>query len=314
MGKKSETGKYVPLDVSYSLCVETAKKRAGNFFFAFRVLPKERFRGICALYACTRRADDIADGEAEGEAGEATAGDASDPAVVRAQLKNWRRAFDQALAGKPDADPLLPAVADTFHRFAVPPRYLHELIAGCEMDALQTRYEQWENLRLYCYRVASVVGLMTLHIFGFADDGTGKATPEDKTLDAGERLGLAFQLTNILRDVKEDGERGRIYLPLEELHRFNVSEDELLRGRDSPEFRRLILFEAQRAAEFYKAADELLPKVSGVGRPALAALTAIYRRLLEEIVKREGDVLSRRVSLSKAEKIRLAAAAALTGK
>jgi phytoene synthase len=291
---------------SYAHCAEISEKRAGHFFHAFRVLPKARFNGMCALYAFTRRADDIADGEEEG------AVNAPDPCEARKRLAAWKTAFDRALAGDDEADPLLPAVADTFSRYNIPPGYMHELIVGCEMDAEIIRYESWDDLRLYCRRVASVVGLMTLYVFGFADEKTpGDPPPSEDVLAAGERLGWAFQLTNILRDVKEDAARGRIYLPLEDLRRFSVTENEILTETDSPAFRALILFEAARTKEFYAEGKSLSPKMAPMGRRALNVLTAVYEGLLDKIVALEGDVLSQRVSLSKLEKMRLAAGAAL---
>ena len=272
------------LEESYARCIAVTKARAGNFHFAFRLLPGSQYRGICALYAFARRADDLSDDHPGRE-------------CIRAHLARWRAAFDAALAGDPSADLVLPAVADTVRRCRIPPVYLHEMLAGAEMDASVLRYPAWEDCYRYCYRVASVVGLMTIHVFGFSSD---------RALPLAERTGIAFQLTNILRDVKEDAGHGRIYLPLEDLRRFGVSEEQVLAGRDSPDFRNLVRFQVRRAREYYAAGEELLPLVNAPCRPALAALVAIYRRLLEEIERRDCDVLSRRVSLSRLAKLRLA--------
>lgn len=287
------------LEESYAQCIAVTKRRARNFHYAFSVLPQERYRSICALYAFTRTADDLSDDE-------------SDPRKALAAARAWREAFDRALAadfsaaaaapGRAAIDAaahgVLPAVADTMARYRIPAEYMHELIAGTEMDARQKRYETWEDTYLYCYRVASVIGMMTIHVFGFT---------EQRAIPLAEKTGIAFQMTNILRDLKEDAGRGRIYLPLEDLRAQGVSEEELLAARNSPALRRLVKFEAERAKRYYAAGRELLPLIASESRDALGSLVAIYQRLLEEIERREYDVFSRRVSLSKAVKLRLAA-------
>ena len=289
----------VSLDESYAQCVALTKERARNFHFAFSVLPPERYRGICALYAFTRTADDLSDDEPE-------------PRRALAAAQAWREAFARALAGDfpaPAAAPgseslpaaayeILPALADTMRRYSIPPQYMHELITGTEMDARQKRYEKWEDTYRYCYRVASVIGIMTIHVFGCSDP---------RGIPLAEKTGIAFQMTNILRDLAEDAGRGRIYLPLEDLRAHAVSEEELLAAKDSPAIRRLVKFEAARAQEYYLAAPALLPLIAGESRDALGSLVAIYQRLLQEIERRDYDVLSSRVTLSKAEKMRLAA-------
>jgi 15-cis-phytoene synthase len=274
----------VPLEDSYARCIEVTRERAQNFHFAFQVLPKVPYRGICALYAFARLADDYSDDEA-------------DPQTALAKTREWRSVFDRAVAGDTSGHAIMPAVADTVKRCKIPVEYFHELIAGTEMDATILRYKTWDETYRYCYRVASVIGLMTVHVFGFDD-------PE--ALPLAEKTGIAFQLTNILRDIKEDADRGRIYLPLEDLARHGVSEEDLLAGRDLPAFRSLVKFEVERAKQYYQAGDDLLPMIRAECRPALAALVSIYGRLLDEIARREYDVLSRRVSLSAAEKLRLA--------
>jgi 15-cis-phytoene synthase len=287
------------LEDSYARCVDVTKDRARNFHFAFSVLPAERYKGICALYAFTRTADDLSDDEA-------------DPAKALAAARVWREAFDKALAGDfgagdspacaailtPERRALLPAVADTMYRCNIPPPYMHDLILGTEMDARQSRYEKWDDTYVYCYRVASVIGMMTIHVFGFSDP---------TAIPLAERTGIAFQMTNILRDLTEDAGRGRIYLPLEDLHAHGISEAELLAGKDSPTARKLVKFEVERAKTYYAAGRELVPLIAAESRDALGSLVAIYQRLLEEIERRDYDVFSSRVSLSKAEKLKLAA-------
>jgi phytoene synthase len=278
------SGCAVPLEDSYARCIEVTRERAQNFHFAFQVLPKTQYRGICALYAFARLADDYSDDE-------------SDAQAVLAKARAWRSVFDRALAGDTTGHAIMPAVADTVKRCKIPAEYFHELIVGTEMDATILRYKTWDETHRYCYRVASVIGLMTIHVFGF---------DRPEAIPLAEKTGIAFQLTNILRDIKEDADRGRIYLPLEDLARHGVSEDDLLKGHDTPAFRALVKFEVERANEYYQAGDDLLPMIRAECRPALAALVSIYGRLLDEIARRDYDVLSRRVSLSAAEKLRLA--------
>ncbi|MCZ7647097.1 MAG: phytoene/squalene synthase family protein [Planctomycetota bacterium] len=280
------------LEDSFRHCIEVTREQAKNFHFAFQVLPPERYRGICALYAFARLADDYSDDETDPQRALANA----------AKLRGW---LQRALDGSPDAHAILPAVADTVTRFKVNPEYLFELIAGTEMDATRRRYATWDETYRYCYLVASVIGLMTIHVFGFRDE-SGEA------LKLAESTGIAFQLTNILRDVKEDAlERDRIYLPAEDLARFGVPEAQVRQGGDSPAFRELVKFEVARARGYYEAGAKLVSLMEPDGRRALDVLVKIYRRLLEEIERRDYDVLSSRVSLSKLEKMRLAGSFAL---
>ena len=273
------------VDDSYAQCIAVTKERAANFHFAFKVLPPERYRGICALYAFSRLADDISDDEADAE-------------KSRANTREWRALFDRALAGDTTAHPILPAVADTMRRYAIPPVYMHELLAGTEMDSDKNRYATWDETYLYCYRVASVIGMMTIHVFGFSD---AKAIP------LAEKTGIAFQMTNIIRDLAEDSGRDRIYLPLEDLKSCGVSEAELLASKDSPKLRQLVKLEVERAKKYYESGRELVPLIVPESRNALGSLVAIYQRLLLEIERRDYDVWTERVSLSTAEKLKLAA-------
>jgi 15-cis-phytoene synthase len=278
----------VTVEASFARCVEITKARARNFHFAFAVLPRERYEGICALYAFARLADDISDDE-------------RDPQKVLANAAAWRAAFDKALAGNPAAHPILPAVAETFRRYRIPPVYMHELITGTEMDARQQRYEKWDDTYRYCYRVASVIGIMTVHVFGFSGEQDVVAIP------LAEKLGIAFQMTNILRDLKEDAGRGRIYLPQEDLRALSVSEEELLAGKVTPALRKLVRAEYERAMAYYVDGRPLLPLIAAESRDALGSLVGIYQRLLEEIKRRDYDVFTRRVSLSTAEKLKVTA-------
>jgi len=275
----------VSLEESYALCDKITAERAKNFHFAFSVLPKPRYKSICALYAFTRTADDLSDDE-------------SDPQKALENSRVWREAFDAALAGDTSRHAMMPAVADTFKRYNIPPVYMHELITGTEMDAHQNRYATWADTYLYCYRVASVIGMMTIHVFGFDDP---------KAIPLAEKMGIAFQLTNILRDIKEDGERNRIYLPLEDLAAHGIDEPELLAAKDSPALRKLVQFETDRAMAHYEEGQPLIGMIYPESRDALGSLVAIYKRLLEEIQRREYDVFSKRVSLSASEKLSLAA-------
>ena len=285
--------KAVALEDSYARCIEMTRERAKNFHRAFQVLPKERYKGICALYAFARLADDFSDEEADAEK------------ALRA-AQRWREALDRALEGDPSGHAVFPAVADTVKTRGINPDYLRELIAGTEMDASIKRYATFEgpnSTYRYCYLVASVVGLMTIHVFGFEGQGTPQAK---RALELAERTGIAFQLTNILRDIKEDSGRDRIYLPLEDLKRFDLSEAEILSAQDSRKFRALVQFELERAKEYYKAGHELTPLIEKESRPAMNVLVAIYERLLDEIARRDFDVLSKRVSLSTFEKMKIA--------
>jgi len=208
-------------------------------------------------------------------------------------LAEWRGALDDAVAGDVSSHPILPALADTMKRFKIPPRYFHDLISGAEMDLTVADFPTFDRLREYCYRVAGTVGLTCLHVFEFTDPHAP---------DLAEKLGIAFQLTNILRDVPNDHEMGRVYLPLEDLAQFGVRPDLLARGPVTPELRGLLEFEAARAWGFYREGVELIPLVHEDARAALWALARIYSTLLRRIEARGYDVFSERVRLSTPEK------------
>ena len=265
---------------SYAECRRVAREAASNFYYAFFMLPQAKRDALCALYAFMRLVDDVSD----------TVGSEADK---QRGLARWRAALDAAVAGDVSGHPILPAFADTIERFHIPPRYFHDLISGAEMDLTVGDYPTFDRLREYCYRVAGTVGLTCLHVFGFDDPHAP---------DLAEKLGIAFQLTNILRDVPKDYEMGRVYLPHEDLARFGVRAEELARGPLTPEMRDLFAFEAARAWSFYREGVELIPRVHPDARAALWALVRIYSSLLRRIEERGYDVFSERVRLSTPEK------------
>jgi squalene synthase HpnC/squalene synthase HpnD len=265
---------------SYAECRRVARASASNFYYAFFMLPQAKRDGLCALYAFMRLVDDVSD----------TVGSAADK---QRGLARWRAALDAAAAGDVSSHPILPAFADTIGRFHIPLRYFHDLISGAEMDLTVGEYATFDRLREYCYRVAGTVGMTCLHVFGFDD-------PHAPGL--AEKLGIAFQLTNILRDVRGDYEMGRVYLPLEDLAQFGVRPESLGRGPFTPEMRSLFAFEAARAWNYYREGVELIPLVQADARAALWALARIYSSLLRRIEARGYDVFSERVRLSTPEK------------
>jgi len=265
---------------SYAECRRVARASASNFYYAFFMLPQSKRDALCALYAFMRLVDDVSD----------TVGGAADK---QRGLARWRAALDAAAAGDVSGHPILPAFADTIERFHIPARYFHDLISGAEMDLTVGDYATFDRLREYCYRVAGTVGLTCLHVFEFDD----AHAPE-----LAEKLGIAFQLTNILRDVRADYQMGRVYLPQEDLAQFGVSKEALGRGALTPEMRGLLEFEAARAWDFYREGVQLIPRVHPDARAALWALVRIYSSLLRRMDARGYDVFSERVRLSAPEK------------
>ncbi len=265
------------LRASYAFCVELSRREARNFYYSFLVLPTERRRAMCALYSFLRRTDDLAD----------QPGPASEKAR---ELADWRRSLDDAIDGRGSAWPGLPALADLVQHYQIPIRYLHEVIDGVEMDLEPQPFATFEDLRVYCHRVASVVGLSCLHVWGYQSDH-GQAER------LAEACGIALQLTNIIRDVREDALLGRVYLPTDELRRFGVDPAELAAPRPTGRVRALLEFQGARAYSFYRIAEPLVELVDPVGRPVLLAMVGIYRALLDEIVRRDYDVLTSRIAL-----------------
>lgn len=279
------------LDMAYTVCKGIARSRAKNFYYAFLALPREKRNALCAVYAFMRHADDLSD-----EPG-------MPPEQRRQKLQAWSEALHRASSGVRSDDPVIMAVSDSQQRFKIPLELFDQLVYGTALD-VQPRSElalgpqvlckDFQELYNYCYYVASVVGLVCIKIFGYQD-------PAAEALAV--KTGIAFQLTNIIRDVKEDASLGRIYLPAEDLQRFEVPVSQLA----SEEFHEgvfwLLQHEAQRAREFYKAAEELIPLIDDDSRPALWALVEIYRRLLDKITAKHYNVFDYRVSLSVPEKL-----------
>jgi 15-cis-phytoene synthase len=277
---------------AYATCRAIAKREAKNFYYAFLALPAERRNAICAIYAFMRQADDLADDE-------------SLPREERRhKLDAWLAAWHQAAAGNATADPVFLAVRDATARFAIPLHLLDELVDGVAMDLDRTAtgapdtYATFADLYRYCYLVASVVGLVCIRIFGYSSERAEKLA---------EETGVAFQLTNILRDVSEDAARNRVYLPLTDLAAHGVSLDSILHRAPSapttPAERALLASVARRAEDYYRSADELLPLIDRESRPALWVLVSIYHALLKRIERADYDVFTRRASVPTVQKI-----------
>ena len=280
------------LEAAYKVCRTIAKREAKNFYYAFRVLPAHKRNAMCAVYAFMRRADDIADDE--------TLRVEERRQLMAAWLEQWRA----SRSGAATTDPVFLALGDTQRRFSVPDALLEELVQGTSMDLAEEGdgavdvgeglrgYETFDQLRRYCYLVASVVGLVCIRIFGYSDPGAEKLA---------EETGVAFQLTNILRDVKEDAERGRLYLPLDLLTEFGVTPQrikamaagEALR----PNERAMLYSLGDQAERSYRAAQELLPMIDMDSRAALWVMVTIYHRLLQRIAAQDNDVFSKRASV-----------------
>ena len=280
----------VSLAADYERCAQITRRSRSSFYYAFILLPPERRRALHAVYAFCRFIDDIADDEAIRE-----------PALL---LRRWREELDRVYEGAPTRA-LSRALADSARRFKIPRELFEEIINGVEMDLSRKRYQSWEELQPYCYRVASALGLICIEIFGYRN-------PSAKIY--AENLGLALQLTNILRDVREDAERGRIYLPLEDLARFKVGEDEILGGVYSANFVNLMDFEARRAQELYAKAQNALAPEDRATLLTAEAMRLIYAALLGRIIKSNYRVLDRRHSLSAPHKLYLVGRAWAVGR
>ena len=267
----------VTVEESYQYCLRVARSRAKNFYYSFLLLSAPQRQAMCAIYAFMRYCDDLSD----------------EPGASRAAMERWRAETEDALEGRFSSHPVWPAFHHTVRRFGIPHQYFRDMIDGVASDLQPRRIESFDELYHYCYQVASVVGLSIIHIFGFE---TSRALP------LAEKCGVAFQLTNILRDIREDAERSRIYLPAEDLRRFGVAPEDLRAGRSTDAFRELMRFEAGRARGYYNEAMPLLDLIHRRSRPSLWALIAIYSRLLSRIEAANYDVFTRRVRLSAAEK------------
>jgi 15-cis-phytoene synthase len=285
--------KPVSLDESYRYCRHVARLRARNFYYSFLLLEKRQRDAMCAVYAFMRECDDLSDDPA------------ADKAKLPEAIARWRLELNRALAGDAGGNAIWPAFYDSVRRYSIPHRFFHEMIDGVASDLEPRRIQTYEELYRYCYQVASVVGLTVIHIFGFQSV---------KALLLAERCGVAFQLTNILRDVREDALLGRIYLPEEDLSRFGVRAEQLRSGQEDEQFRELMRFEAARAREYYAESAPLLDLTHPKSRPSLWALRAIYLHLLSRIEKANYSVLSRRINVPARTKIRLLLQAFLTYK
>lgn len=283
---------------AYRICREIARKEARNFYYSFVALPEAKRNAICAVYAFMRHADDLSDDESL--------------SITERQtiLSQWLDAWHEVSQGGPADDPVFLALRDAQRRFEIPSELLEQLVEGTTMDLRRGEraqdqakssydtYETFDELYRYCYLVASVVGLVCIRIFGYHDPCAEKLS---------EETGIAFQLTNILRDVREDAERGRIYLPLEDLRRFGVTPEQLAQAHDkrglTEPVRELFQWEARRAEEYYQSGVKLLPLIDADSRPALWVLITIYHRLLLKIKSVSYNVFSARVNVPAYEKL-----------
>lgn len=263
-------------------CQNKAAKSGSSFYYSFLFLPEAQRQAITALYAFCREVDDVVD-------------ECKDPNVARAKLDWWRDEIHTTFStsGKPN-HPVCKALADIIKQFNLHQEYFLEIIDGMEMDLNQRRYNTFSDLSLYCYRVASVVGLLAAEIFGYQNG---------KTLKYAHNLGIAFQLTNILRDIKEDAERGRIYLPVEELEEYGVTEQDILQHQCSDQVRDLLDFQAQRALDYYNKAFELLPEEDRFSQRTGLIMATIYKKTLKLIKSDSCQVLKERVTISPLHKL-----------
>jgi len=309
LGRSSGEAATKPIEIpdvagSYEECHRIAREAQSNFYPAFFLLPKPKRDGIVALYAFMRLIDDVSD-------------EGADLGAKQRGLAKWRAALDQAITGQEQvtdgsaamASPfatlrgaglVLPALVDTMERYKMPLRYLHDLISGAEMDLTIRSYASFERLKEYCYRVAGTVGLTCTHIFGFHDF---------RALELAEKLGLAFQLTNIIRDVREDYTAGRVYLPEEDLTHFGVAREDFGRNEGTLGVRELLRFEADRSWKLYEEGAKLVGMIEEDSRATLWLLVHTYSALLARIEAVEFAVFGRRVGLSKTEKLKLIAKA-----
>ena len=264
-------------------CQQKASQSGSSFYYSFLFLPPERRRAITAFYAFCREVDDVVD-------------ECTDVAVARTKLAWWRTEVAALYAGQAH-HPVAQALAPVVTSFKLPQERLQEIIDGMEMDLTQRRYANFDALKLYCHRVAGVVGLLSAEIFGYTDP---------RTLEYAENLGMAFQLTNIIRDVGEDARRDRVYLPLDELARFNVPVADIMHARATAEFRQLMEFQYERALAYYSAAFAALPASDRKAQRPGLVMAAIYRAVLAEIRADGMPVLTQRTSLTPLRKLWIA--------
>jgi len=264
-------------------CQEKTAASGSSFYYSFFFLPRDKRRAITALYAFCREVDDVVD-------------ECSDADVARTTL-NWWRSEVAAIYGGTPQHPVALALVPIVKQFNMAQELLLEIIDGMEMDLDQPRYADFKSLQLYCYRVASVVGLLSVAIFGYTDR---------QTLKYAHDLGIAFQLTNIIRDVGEDARRNRIYLPMDEMQQFGVTAADILNARETENFRKLMAFQIERAQRYYQQAFEHLPAADRKSQRTGIIMAAIYRAVLDEVVASGCHVLKERVSLTTRYKLWLA--------
>ncbi|OGT13835.1 MAG: squalene synthase HpnD [Gallionellales bacterium RIFOXYB12_FULL_54_9] len=264
-------------------CQEKAAASGSSFYYSFLFLPKEKRRAIIALYAFCREVDDVVD-------------ECTDEQVARTTLNWWRGQVAEIYGGKPQ-HPVAIALIPVVVQFNMAQELLLEIIDGMEMDLDQPRYADYKSLQLYCYRVASVVGLLSVEIFGYSDR---------QTLKYAHDLGIAFQLTNIIRDVGEDARRNRIYLPMDEMQQFGVTAADILNANETANFHKLMGFQIERAESFYQQALAQLPSVDRKNQRTGLIMAAIYRATLDEVKASGCHVLKERVSLTPLRKLWLA--------
>ena len=274
----------IDVEIGYQESREITRREAKNFYYAFLTLPQERRRAIYVAYAFCRYCDDAVD-------------TAESVDQKMATLESLHASLNDAYTGR-TSDPLFLALADVADRHDIPEEYFKQVIHGVESDLTKVRYQDFEELRSYCYQVASVVGLICLQIFGYKDDSA-----REHAID----LGLAMQLTNIARDIQEDLGLGRIYLPQDEIARFGYSEEALEAGIVNESFIDLMRFQAQRARGYFDSGFKLLPYLSPRSRACPAVMGQLYSKVLQRIEEAEFDVFQHRISLSKTEKLRVTA-------
>lgn len=294
------------VNMAYAVCRGIARREARNFYYSFLALPSAKRNALSAVYAFMRHADDLSDDQSRSVD------------ERKSRLSSWLAEWHRVQEGTPSDDPVFLALSDAQKKFQIPPELLDQLVQGTSMDleaapsgvgvelrsggatatlAAVRGHRTFADLYRYCYFVASVVGLVCIRIYGYEDRHAEQLA---------ERCGVAFQLTNIIRDVKEDASLGRVYFPEEDLAKFGLSVDDFLSDGgerlDRERLRALLGFEADRAREYYKAGFELIPLIHRDSRAALWVMITIYSRLLEKIARTNYDVLRRRVRLSAAEK------------
>jgi len=262
------------LDESYFYCTALTRRTASNFYYSFLTLPKDLFQSMCAIYAFMRVTDDLSDDE-------------SVPIAQRIHnLNSWRAELHRAFAGEVVEHTLFPALVKTVANHQIPKSYFDDVLTGVELDLKPTEIETFAELENYCYHVAGVVGLCCIHIWGFSDE---------RAKECAIQCGKAFQMTNILRDLKEDSERGRVYLPALDLAQFDYTREDLMSGCQDERFRELMAFEFQRTRNFYQEAEFLFDYLDSRGSAILETMMRIYGDVLNRIERENFDVFSQRI-------------------